>query len=172
MPPPDVLPLNMIVSPNAAPDEFFGLGRGLEARARLKMLAAIIDKLPTKVDVLKQKIVNRFQGNTYARECHIAKGYFGVGAIHKLPHICIISKGKILVADHLGERLIEAPATFVSEAGIQRAGLCLEDTIWTTIHEVGDSINEDSTEKEIRAVLTCKDYNDTALPLTIEGELL
>lgn len=166
------LAANLISSPSAKPNEFFGLGTGLEAKARLQILAKLVAKLPTAKDPLKTMIVNRFEKGNYARECHIKQNEFGVGKIHKLPHISIMSKGKCIVADLNGERIVEAPATFVSEAGIQRAVYALEDTIWTTIHQVGDLLNADSTEEEIRAVVSCDSYSDPALPLVIEGEIL
>jgi hypothetical protein len=46
----------------------------------------------------------------------------------------VVSKGKIRVATDEGVRIIEAPATFVSPAGVKRAGYVIEDTVWTTFH--------------------------------------
>jgi hypothetical protein len=164
--------LSILRSPSALPHELFGIGRGLEARARLVILGAVVEMLPQRVDPTSFHVVNHFESDMYAREIHMPAGSFGVGKIHKLPHSSILSKGKCIVADSLGERVIEAPATFISGAGMQRAVYVLEDAIWTTTHNVkGLGLSDDSTELEIRAAITADDYNDSALPAFIEGEL-
>jgi hypothetical protein len=158
-----------VSSPSAHPSEFFGLGRGVEARARLQILSAIVAKLPTAIDPLVDvKIVNRFQAGMYFRECHIPKGTFGVSRIHCTDHVSIMSKGKCIVADSDGERVVTAPASFKSIAGAQRAVIALEDTVWTTIHN-STGLTEDSTEEEIRAIISADDYSDSRLPALIEG---
>lgn len=75
-----------------------------------------------------------FADGIYAREIYIPKGVLLTGKIHRTRHLNIISKGRIAVVTEDGERVIEAPCTFVAEAGTKRAGLALEDTVWTTIH--------------------------------------
>jgi hypothetical protein len=59
------------------------------------------------------------------------------------------------VATEFGSLQLDAPCTFVSEAGTKRAVYALEDTIWTTIHVT----NETDLEK-IEDYVIAKDYNE------------
>ena len=83
-------------------------------------------------------IVDDYGCGTYARELFMPKGTVIVGKIHKLPHLNIISKGKLVVLTEKGKEVFEAPCTFVSPAGLKRAGYIEEDTVWTTIHLTKD----------------------------------
>lgn len=75
-----------------------------------------------------------FAPGIYAREIFIPKGVAVVGALHKTEHLSIVSAGKILVASEAGRVILEAPHTFVAQAGMKRCGYALEDTVWTTFH--------------------------------------
>ena len=75
-----------------------------------------------------------FADGIYAREIVIPAGTLLTGKIHRTRHLNIVSKGKIAVVTEDGQKIIEAPCTFVAEAGTKRVGLALEDTVWTTIH--------------------------------------
>jgi hypothetical protein len=69
-----------------------------------------------------------------AREMFIPAGTVLTGAVHKTEHLNTISQGRIVVTTDEGAREIRAPFTMVSKAGTKRAGLALEDTVWTTYH--------------------------------------
>ena len=75
-----------------------------------------------------------FADGIYAREIVIPAGTLLTGKIHRTRHLNIVSKGKIAVVTEDGQKIIEAPCTFVAEAGTKRVGFALEDTVWTTIH--------------------------------------
>ncbi len=75
-----------------------------------------------------------FADGIYAREIVIPAGTLLTGKIHKTRHLNIVSKGKIAVVTEWGQKIIEAPFTFVAEPGTKRVGVALEDTVWTTIH--------------------------------------
>lgn len=97
----------------------------------------------------------------YAREVYIPAGTALVGEIHKHDVINVVSKGVIQVAtESEGVRIIEAPLTFVSVAGTKRAGLVLEDTIWTTFHAT-TSTNQEEIKKEV--IADSYDMLDTSL---------
>lgn len=85
---------------------------------------------------------------TYAREMFIPKGTLIIGKIHRHQHLNIISKGKVSVATEFGTKYLEAPCTFISEVGLKRAVVALEDTIWTTIHLTSKNSEEDLAEIE------------------------
>ena len=91
-----------------------------------------------------------FCNGVYAREIFIPAGTTLVGEIHNYPHINVVSKGKIRVATDEGVKVIEAPCTFISPAGVKRAGFVLEDTVWTTIHAT-DKTNSNDIRQEVIA---------------------
>jgi hypothetical protein len=97
---------------------------------------------------------NFFWDGTLVRTVHIPKNSQLVGEISSKGAINIITKGKLLVATEDGVKLIEGPQRFISKAGIKRAGIAIEDTIWTTVHRV-ESTTEDAARKE----LTTPDYS-------------
>ena len=146
-------------------EQFFGFTTGLEARARIQLLAAVLDSLDSKLDIADMPLVHHFAPNQYGREIHLKAGTVIVGKIHKYAQLNVVSQGQCIVATFEGEQLITAPATFVSPAGVQRAVMCISDTVWTTIH-TASSQDISKIEQEIIA----KDYNDIALPVTIEAE--
>jgi len=92
----------------------------------------------------------------YGREMTAPAGLLLIGKIHKYPCINIISKGRIAVATEDGTQEIVAPFTFVSPAGVKRAGVTIEDTVWTTFH-VTDETDIDKVEDAI-AVETYEEY--------------
>lgn len=79
-------------------------------------------------------VTHHFAPGMYAREMFIPKGTVIVGKMHRHAHLSSVTKGRILVATEHGNREVSAPAVFVSEAGVKRAGYALEDTIWVTYH--------------------------------------
>lgn len=90
-----------------------------------------------------------FSDGCYGREVFIPKGTCLVGDIHIDEWITIVSRGKISVADEHGVRTIDAtehPVTFISPAGVKRAGVALEDTWWTmfraTPHTTSEAVRE------------------------------
>lgn len=85
---------------------------------------------------------------TYAREMFIPKGTLIIGKIHRHAHLNIISKGKVSVATEFGTKYLEAPCTFISEVGLKRAVVAIEDTIWTTIHLTNKNSEDDLAEIE------------------------
>lgn len=75
-----------------------------------------------------------YSDGCYGRQVFIPKGTALVGEIHATEWIIIVSRGKIRVVDATGTRIIDAteqPVTFISPAGVKRAGFVLEDTWWT-----------------------------------------
>ncbi len=85
-------------------------------------------------DDINFPVTHHFASGVYAREIFLPKDSLVVGKIHKHDHMNIISSGKVSVSTEEGNKIIEAPCTFVSPAGTKRAVCALEDTVWTTIH--------------------------------------
>lgn len=117
-----------------------------ERRDKLIELGEVCKDMPQVELELNQYFCN----GVYAREILIPKGVTVVGEIHLFDQINVVSKGKIKVVTDQGEKVIEAPATFISPAGVKRAGFALEDTVWTVFHAT-DKTNETDIRKEFIA---------------------
>ena len=95
-------------------------------------------------------VVHHFSKGVNAREMTIKAGHIIVGKIHKTAHLNIISKGDITVTTQFGTNRYQAPFTFVSAVGTQRAVFAHSDTVWTTIHPTTETDIE-KIENEIIA---------------------
>lgn len=96
------------------------------------------------------EIKHYFAPGLYCREMFVPADHLLVGKIHKTKHICILSKGKVTVANGVETNTYEAPATIVSEIGAKRAIYAHEDSVWTNIHST--QLNDpEEIEKEIIA---------------------
>lgn len=94
-------------------------------------------------------VVHRFADHVYAREITIPAGTLLTGKIHKTRQLNIISAGSIQVWEEgRPTRRIDAPHSFISEAGARRVGLALTETVWTTIHGT-DETDIDRLEAEL-----------------------
>jgi hypothetical protein len=91
-----------------------------------------------------------FADGIYAREIVIPAGTLLTGKIHKTRHLNIISQGRIAVVTESGRTIIDAPYTFVAEAGTKRVGIALTDCVWTTIH-ASDETDLDKLEAQLIA---------------------
>lgn len=96
------------------------------------------------------KITHYFAPGVYAREMWIPEGCLITGKIHKTEHICILSQGKVTVADGEVTNTYEAPATIISKVGAKRAIYAHEDSVWTNIHPTHLK-DPDEIEREIIA---------------------
>jgi hypothetical protein len=88
---------------------------------------------------------HQFIPGGYAREMTIPTGFLLVGKIHKHPCFNFVSKGRISVLTEEGVRHIQAPASFVSGAGVKRVGFAHEETVWTTVH-ITDEVDVETIE--------------------------
>jgi hypothetical protein len=71
----------------------------------------------------------------YVRQCCIPKGTLFVGRIHKKPHFFIIAKGSAQVTQEDGSiRLFKEGMVLMSDAGVKRCGITIEDTVFITVH--------------------------------------
>ena len=98
-----------------------------------------------------------FSDGCYGREVFIPKGTCLVGEIHLTEWITIVSRGHIKIVSEDGESIVDArerPVTFISPAGVKRAGYALEDTWWTMFRATSLT-----TTEEIRAAHIATDYN-------------
>jgi hypothetical protein len=132
-------------------------------RESVRHLEATMQDMPTTKD--EQVVTHHFAPHVYGREIRMPAGHVVVGKIHKHSHLNILSQGKVLVATEEGTEELVAPCTFTSLAGIKRAVLILEDTIWTTIH-----VTEETDLVKIEDEVIAKDYE--ALDKETRGVLI
>lgn len=111
-------------------------------------------------DGVEIPVTHHHASGVYAREIFLPKGTFAVGEIHKHDHINTLSKGSIRVATEDGIQDLVAPCTFVSRAGVKRAGGAIEDTVWTVYHAT-----ESTDPEEIREEFIAEDYNELNLQI-------
>lgn len=78
--------------------------------------------------------VHRFAHGLYSREVTLPAGTTATGLIHGQEHICIISKGRVLVVTDSGAQEYTAPATLVVPRGRKNCVHAIEETVWTTVH--------------------------------------
>ena len=100
-------------------------------------------------------LTHYFAPGVYCREYFLKAGSLIIGKIHKTAHMSIISKGKVTVRTQYGFETIEAPHTWMSEIGTQRAIFVHEDTLWTTIHPT-----KLTDLDEIEAMVVTDSYDD------------
>lgn len=103
----------------------------LAHREKMAALEAMIIK---ELEPVEFKEEHFFAEGTYTRVLHIPKGTVLTGKIHRHSCINIIPKGKLAVVTDEIEKIVSAPAYFVSAPGVKKAGYALEDTIWINVH--------------------------------------
>tara|TARA_R110000796_G_scaffold124706_1_gene239193 strand:+ start:219 stop:671 length:453 start_codon:yes stop_codon:yes gene_type:complete len=120
----------------------------LQKVGRDKVLA--LEKAMLEQPQIEIVAVEYFCGGVYAREITIPKGTALVGEIHLKDQINVVSKGSIKVVTEDGEKIIRAPSTFISKAGVKRAGYAITDTVWTEFIAT-ELTNEDDIRQEFIA---------------------
>jgi len=93
-------------------------------------------------------VVNHFSDGIYCRELHMPAGTKIVGKIHKTKHLNTLAKGECLVITTEREKHIEAPCTFESVEGEQKAILAITDVVWQTYH-VTDKTDLNEIERDV-----------------------
>jgi len=102
----------------------------------------------------------------YARELKMPKGAIVIGKIHKEQTLNILSQGKISLLKDGKKVYLEAPYTYVSEPGIQKAAYIEEDVTWLNIHITKHS--EESKLPLIEDEVIAKTYTELGLIATEE----
>ena len=90
-----------------------------------------------------------FAHGTYTRVLHLPKDTVLTGKIHRHSCINILAKGKMMVVTAESEYEIEAPFTFVSGAGVKKAGYVIEDAVWINVHPWSGKEDMQLVEQEI-----------------------
>ena len=130
----------------------------LRSKRGIQEFSDYIESLPDALGEDPFPLFHEFGGGVYTREIHLPKGYVLVGKLHNHEAMVYMLKGKVLVADEDGVRMVEAPCQFVSKAGVKRVGLVIEDVVWIDIHQT-----DKTTIEEAEAELFRSRYNDFEL---------
>jgi hypothetical protein len=108
-----------------------------------------------------------FAPGMYLRELTVPAGMLLVGKIHKHSHFLVVTKGRAEVISEFGRTIVEPGHISVSQAGVKRVVLALEDTQFITVH-----LN--STDTEDLAVIEAEHIEPEVLELaspSTQGEL-
>ena len=118
-------------------------------------------------ELVDYPVKHYFAPGMYAREMFIPKGAKIIGKVHRHSHLNTIAYGDITVATFAGVERHIGHKTLTSPAGVQRAVLANEDTLWTTYHLT----NETDLEKiEEEIIMPFSEYVEF-LTLVKNGEL-
>lgn len=110
-----------------------------------------------------------FAPGMYLRELTVPAGMLLVGKIHKHTHFLVVTKGRAEVISEFGRTIVEPGHISVSQAGVKRVVLALEDTQFITVHlNLSDTqdlevIEADHIEPEVLGI---------SAPTPTQGELL
>jgi hypothetical protein len=91
----------------------------------------------------------------YGREMWMPADCLITGKIHKTEHICVLSKGKVTVANGGESVTYEAPTTIISKVGAKRAIYAHEESVWTNFHAT-----ELSDPEEIEEEIIAKSFEE------------
>ena len=75
-----------------------------------------------------------FAPGMYLRELTVPAGMLLVGKTHKHAHFLVVTKGRAEVISEFGRTVVEPGHISVSQAGVKRVVLALEDTQFITVH--------------------------------------
>lgn len=131
-----------------------------ELRVAIAGMDQSIRDMPNTGSIDDCPVRNWFQPGVYCREITMPEGLIIVGRIHRHSHLNILSEGRCVVLTEGGYEELQAPCTFISEAGTKRVVYCSETTVWTTIHANPDD------EQDVGAIidrLTVQSYDDIEL---------
>lgn len=110
--------------------EYYPVAPARAYKEKLANASRAIAKLPQASCPTK----HFFAPGVYVREIFMPAGAVIIGKIHKTRHLNIIQQGKVALANEDGTSTILGPCTFMSDAGVQKALLIIEDTVWSTVH--------------------------------------
>jgi quercetin dioxygenase-like cupin family protein len=130
------------------------LTRDTPTQAKILVLEATMREMDGQIEI---PVRHYFANGLYAREMTMPAGAVAVGKIHKTQHINVLSKGKVTIATEDGPRTVEAPYTWVVEAGKKAAAVAHEETVWTSF--CVNPTNETDLDK-LEATLISPSYLD------------
>lgn len=131
------------------------------ARRHRAQMMALDRKIRNELPPVELEYEHFFAHGTYTRVMHVPAGTVLTGRIHKHSCINILVKGHMQVATPDGPMEVKAPAYFVSEPGVQKAGYAFEDSIWINVvpNEEGETDLEALEDKTTYASYAELEYD-------------
>lgn len=75
-----------------------------------------------------------FAPGMYLRELTVPAGMLIVGKTHKHAHFLVVTKGRAEVISEFGRQIVESGHISISQPGVKRVVLAIEDTQFITVH--------------------------------------
>lgn len=91
---------------------------------------AMVENLPT----CSETITHHFADGVYGREMFMPAGMMLTGKMHRFSTLNFLLSGDITVTTPEGVRRIQAPAMFVSPAGMKKVMFAHTDAVFATVH--------------------------------------
>jgi hypothetical protein len=104
-------------------------------RSKILKMQSYLSTLPQAEVPVKQYIV----GGILYREITIPKGVYCVGSVYKEPHIHFVIRGDMTVLTDEGLKRVTGAQSFVSPAGVKRAGYAHEETVWAAVFRTDET---------------------------------
>lgn len=127
-------------------------------REKIMAFESALSKVPGAMfgDNDTMPLKHSFADHVYVREIFIPKGHILTGKIHRHSHPNFLMKGEVLVyTENEGRQHLKAPLSMISPAGIKRAILALEDTVWVTVH-----VTDETDLGKIEDYVIAKSYDE------------
>lgn len=118
----------------------------LDIRQGIAELQAMMLEMPDHKVGDCMPLRHEFADGIYARTIVLEKGSFVIGKIHRKAHHNFLLRGKVAVLTEEGPQILIAPCQFVSKPGTKRAVYAIEESEWSTVHNVGDETDLEKIE--------------------------
>ena len=90
---------------------------------------------PGNFDANVLPVIHHFAPGVYVREFHLPAGIAVTGKIHKHQHVAMLIKGKAALSSEFdAPQIMEAPYIWISQPGVKRVVMGIEDAIFVTVH--------------------------------------
>ncbi len=89
------------------------------------------------------------QNGCYKRKVVFPKGFVGSGKIHVIPHMDVMTRGKMLLATEDGVKLVEAPYESITEPFTRKFGIALEETEWISFNSTTAQTTEEAAKEMV-----------------------
>ncbi len=102
-----------------------------------------LERYLATLDQVTIGLKHEFIDGLYKRTMKVPEGTVLTGAIHKVKHMDVMTKGSMIIVTDAGTKEIHAPFTMTSEVGVKKCGIALTDVEWCSFHAAPyDTIEE------------------------------
>lgn len=106
---------------------------GMSGRDAVKRYEDMLIQLPQ----LDMPVEHFFGDGVYVRKLILPKGACATGRIHKYDHVSIVVSGDMTIwTEESGVHRVTGHSVVEVKAGMKRAGVAHEDTVWLTAHRM------------------------------------